>query len=363
MANFLPDYLAAAHDLCLMNHDILVELLRSGEDSGLFQQDFCFKDEADRNAFEESEDIFDWLDKTRRDDDYSLFLRRTVFPAVLSDLLHFIYEALETSRKAKLTVSYALIRKPLQESLCLLEWIISDPTNFVAHMRTRPQELRSQKAGGWEQHAKRIEDVLRLIGESRRFDATYLAKLRYDKKSEDSFDGICNLATHLITDHAALRTERLNINFIFSGWDEKLTQWYFLYSRLPYLLFYIRRLTEHVAVEFGKTDPVYLDDIERRVAAATILWWPAVPADYKCPQLETFVRVTEHDLVSSCVAHNYHIPKPNDLARMRATGAWPGESALRVRLRVARYKVLGLRRRIVVRLSARRMTKRPTRWP
>ena len=307
---------------------------------------FDFKDESDRKAFEASEDVFEWLDKTRRGDDFALFLRRTIFPAVLSDLLHFICEALEASQKAKLTVSYALIRKPLQENLCLLEWIVSDPSSFASHMRTRPQELRSQKAGGWEQHSKRIEDVLQLLGETRRFDAVYLARLRYDKKSEDSFDGVCNLAMHLFTDHAALRTDPLNINFIFSGWDEKLTQWYFLYSRLPYLLFYIRRLTEHVVAEFGKTDPVYLDDIERRVAAATILWWPAVLDDYKSPQIETFVSATAEQLAASCIAQKHPIPTPSDLERMRATGAWPNESSLGVSLREARYKAFALWRRI-----------------
>lgn len=351
MATFLPDYLKPAHDLCLLNHDILVELLRSGEQSGLFKQQFEFKDEVDRKTFEESENVFEWLDKTRRTDDLALFLRRTIFPAVLSDLLHFVYEALETSRKAKLTVSYALIRKPLQENLCLLEWIISDPSSFTSHMRTRPQELRSQKAGGWEPHSKRIDEVLRIIGEAQRFDAAYLARLRYDKKSEDSFDGACNLAMHLFTDHAALRTEPMNINFIFSGLDEKLSQWYFLYSRLPYLLFYIRRLTEYVAAEFGRTDPVYLDDIERRVAAATILWWPAVLEDYKSPQIETFVRATAERLAASCVAHKHPIPTPSDLQRMRDTGAWPGESSLGVGMREARYKALALWRRVEKRLE------------
>jgi hypothetical protein len=117
--NFLPDYLRPAHDLCLLNHDILVELLRSGEQSGAFVETFRFHNDQDRQELEKTDDIFEWFERTGRTEDRSRFLRRAVFPALLSDFLHFVYEALETSRKAKLNVSYALIRKPLQETAVL----------------------------------------------------------------------------------------------------------------------------------------------------------------------------------------------------------------------------------------------------
>jgi hypothetical protein len=57
-------------------------------------------------------------------------LKAVVLPAVLSDLLHFIYEALQCSRKGKLNVTYALIRRPIQESLYLLESIVLDAAGF-----------------------------------------------------------------------------------------------------------------------------------------------------------------------------------------------------------------------------------------
>lgn len=37
---FLPDCLIPAHNLCFMNHDILVELLRAGEEVQSFHQFF-----------------------------------------------------------------------------------------------------------------------------------------------------------------------------------------------------------------------------------------------------------------------------------------------------------------------------------
>src|SRR5262249_16209763 len=116
-----PAFLQKAHDLCFMNHDVLVHLLKAGEERGSFQHQFTFHDDADKRALDDAGDIFLWLDRTRSVADRASFLRRVVFPGVLSDFLHFIYEGLETSRKGKLNVTYALIRKPLQDALFLFE--------------------------------------------------------------------------------------------------------------------------------------------------------------------------------------------------------------------------------------------------
>jgi hypothetical protein len=78
----------------------------------------------------------------------------TIFPAVLSDMLHCFYEALEVSRKAKLTIAFMLVRKPLQESLFLLESVIIDRCDFAKKLTTDPVKLWSQGAGGVEVHAK-----------------------------------------------------------------------------------------------------------------------------------------------------------------------------------------------------------------
>jgi hypothetical protein len=94
-------------------------------------------------------------------------------------------------------------------------------------------KLWSQGVGGQEAHTRNIQKVLDTIGENGRFDAAYLAQLRYDKGATDGFDGICNKAMHLFTHHEAIRTEPMNINFIFSNWDSRRTQWSFIYSRLP----------------------------------------------------------------------------------------------------------------------------------
>ena len=323
--DFLPKYLVPSHNLCFLNHDILAELLCAWEKAGISSQKFTFYDNDDRQKFNCANDVFDWLENTGRESERSEFLKKVVFPALLSDFLHFIYEALVNSRKAKLNVTYALLRKPIQENLFLLEIIATDPDLFSSYLIENPLMLRAEKAGGLEVHTKRILNVLRVIQEEHRFDAQYLAQLRY-AKTEDGFDGICNHAIHLFTEHKNIRTEPLNINFIFSGEYEELTQWYFLYSRLPYILFYARRLVEYVCSTFVKTDPNYLANIERRLMAATLLWATNIEETYQHPKIDQFVEATRLQLEQECISYGYRKPNVKDLIHMQEYGTFPDEN-------------------------------------
>ena len=322
---FLPTQLIEAHDFCLLNHDVLVELLRSGEKHGAFLENIEFRDERDRQEYEASTDLFDWFERTARLEDRNRFLRRLIFPALLSDFLHFIYEALETSRKAKLIVSYALIRKPIQENLFVLEVIATGLDAFANSLAETPASLDPRRGRSLDSHVQRIGAALHVLGEEDRFDATYLAQLRYDKTVEDTFDGICNKAVHLFTSSSAIRTEPLNVNFIFSGREAKLTQWYYLYSRLPYILFYARRLVEHVCATLVQTVPNYLADIERRVAASALLWARNIDEAYRHPAIDRFVAETRARLVAECKSAGHREPTLHDLVQMRDSGTLPDD--------------------------------------
>lgn len=337
---FLPAKFLLGHELCFLTHDFLAKLISSAQQQGAFTERFVFRDEADRRAFEDAGDVFTWFEATRRTAERAAFMRRTIFPALLSDLLHFIYEALESSRKGKLNVSYALLRKPLQENLFILESIALDIDGFAAQLIDNPLLLRSQKAGGLDVHRRRIADVLTAIGQEKRFDAPYLAQLRYDKHSQDGFDGVCNTAMHLFTEHAAIRTESLNINFIFSGWEEKLTQWAYLYSRLPYLLAYAHSLAEHVFASVEQGYPAYFSEMTRRLSAATILWSTSLEEPYQHPLLARFAESVGIELDEMCRVDGWPQPTRSHLLRMRAIGAWPDESSIAVRLRTLRFSAL-----------------------
>jgi hypothetical protein len=325
---------------------VLVELLHSGEEYGIFTAAFEFRNEDERKLLSESADVFEWFERTERKSDRNDVLRRTLLRAVLSDFLHFIYEALETSRKGKLTTTYALLRKPLQDNLFLLEAIATDLDGFSEQFVENPLKLQARTAGDRAAHAKRIARVLEAIGESNRFDPDFLAEIRYDKSSDDSFAGSSNQALHLFTDHAAIRTEPLNVNFIFSDWEAMKTQWHYLYSRLPYALFYARRLVEHLCATFTQTDPEYLADVERRIAAATLLWAPNIDANYRHPAIDRLIQGTRTRLEAACAEAGHRPPHVSDLPAMAEEGRYPGEPRSGVLRRAAKYKLAALRQRL-----------------
>lgn len=333
----LPAKHETAHQLCFTIHDVMTQLLVSGRKAKAFHISIKFRDDADRQSLEASENIFDWLEHSRRAEERTTLLVNTVFPAVLGDMLHCFYEGLETSRKAKLGISYMLLRKPLQESLYVLESVVIDRYDFAEKLALDSLKLGSQKAGGVEVHTKRIQKVLDVLGETNRFDANYIARLRYDKEASDGFDGICNKAMHLFTTHKAILTEPLNINFIFSGPDSLLSQWSYLYSRLPYLLFYMHRIVEHICADIAPADPVYLQDMDRRISALILLWWDTIEPPYAEPRLRTFVLKTRDWLFQHCNDAGYRSPSRADLVEMADTGAYPGESRKSVAARNAKY--------------------------
>ena len=59
-------------------------------------------------------------------------LARDILQALMVDFLHFVYESLSAAKKGKISVAYALLRKPLTDMLLLLEQILVNRHEFIA---------------------------------------------------------------------------------------------------------------------------------------------------------------------------------------------------------------------------------------
>jgi hypothetical protein len=306
----LPVQFDAAHDLCLLAHDLMLQLIKDGGDIGVFNTQISLNDRNDKVALEQAPHLLDWLEQTGRVAERRKVLIGMVFPAVLSDMLSCIYEALECSRKGKLSQALILI----------------DREGFAQHLSDDPLKLRPKNSGGLPGHTKRIEAVLDVIEGGSRFEAAYIAQIRYDKTDLDSFDGICNKAMHLFTEHPAIRTEQMNVNFVFSDLAAKNSQWSFLYSRLPYLLLYLQSLVEHISLEFSTTTQEYREDVNRRLIALLSITWAATDFEYWSAPLERCASQSWNWLTSHCSDKDFPFPEPHQLERMAHTGALPGES-------------------------------------
>lgn len=333
----LPSNYQSAHDLCFLMHDIMLQALQSGESSDIFMTTLDISSE-DAEVLKSASNVFEWLDSQGRTEDKIKILRATVLRAVLSDALHCIYEALKCSQKGKLNITYMLIRKPIQESLYLIEAMRLDDNAFSSSLTENPLALRPKNAGGVDNHIKRVSNVISLLGDDPRLNGEYIARLRYDKNVEDNFDGICNLAMHLFTEHKAIKTENLNVNFIFSDWESKLTQWSYLYSRLPYLLYYFYMLVESTLSKVAKTPNDYLFDMQRRIIASVCLWWEDVGEAYRSEELFKFYKLSKIWLDKHCIDNGFATPRKKDLVNMAYDGSFPGETDDSVKARLEHFK-------------------------
>lgn len=266
---------------------------------------------------------------------------------MLSDALHCIYEALKCSEKGKLNITYMLIRKPIQESLYLVESMHLDDNAFAMSMSENPLTLRPKNAGGIDNHIKRVSDVICSLDGGSGLNGEYIARMRYDKTVEDNFDGICNLAMHLFTEHKAIKTQNLNVNFIFSGWESKLTQWSYLYSRLPYLLYYFYILIENVLSKVARTPSSYIFDMQRRITASICLWWDDVEENYRSDGLFKFYTISKLWLDHHCIENGYQMPKKKDLKLMAKKGIFPGETESSFKMRNDYFNLLSELARVI----------------
>jgi hypothetical protein len=241
MEIFLPEQYSFAHDFCLYLHDYLANFIVYGEDVEAFQVEFDLESEEDAAELSGLEGIWvgEWLAEKGYTDILGELLLKTLFPALLADFCQFIYEALNCSQRARLTVAYVLLRKPLKENLTYLEWLLADPEGLLTTLYNEPaSELALHKLVPRKRALNVIKDAVGRTVYSDVYDADFIYNLRFNKAAHYSFDQLWHKAVHLVTTHRLLETEPQNLNFIFSGDEARLSQWHHLYSFLPLLLFY-----------------------------------------------------------------------------------------------------------------------------
>jgi len=252
MGYFLPQEYKELHNLCFYLHNILVQVAKEGEKKKLFHTLYNIKKISDIQAIEDNDDILEWLCNNGYEDEFKSIIIKQVLIATISDYCHYIYEALKCSEKSKLAITYTLLRKPLKDNLLLFEWIIANRNEFVENFQKDSNFYAIDKVDSNKKKVF-IEYSVNQINYGQTFNAAFVYSLRYSKKAEYSLERLWNLANHVVTTCQYYKTESLNLNFIFSGADSKESQWNYLYSVLPYLLFYTVEVIQVVLdQEIGK---------------------------------------------------------------------------------------------------------------
>jgi hypothetical protein len=260
-----------SHGYCFFVHDQMVDILRDIETRNIVSVTINFTDprHADVISTLKDESLTNWLDENgyRADVDELIFRKTAV--ALMSDFCHFMFEALDSAARGKLTVSYALLRKPLKDNLYYLEWMLADRAGFLYEYRKNTSSMDVQKAS----IEKRLSLITAALGRTLTrewIDPGFLYELRYDKSVPWGFEHAWQQATHLVTTHPTFATSEMNLNFIFSTDEDRETQTRFMYSFLPPIMYYALEVMGGVVSAFSI--PVDLDNVSqaRRVSGLAL---------------------------------------------------------------------------------------------
>ncbi|MES2927014.1 MAG: hypothetical protein V4843_09360 [Pseudomonadota bacterium] len=234
----LPPKYWKAHEFCFHLHDQMVQLLIQYEESGAHNLvlDAIRRALADSGVTHFDVDPLQLLKERDLVQPYRHLIVSHLTLGLTSDMLHFIFEALTCFEKRKFAVGFALLRKPLKENLLFLSWLLADEDDFI----TRFESNTSSTMNG-VQPERRVEILSAAVSRLAVKDAfagDFLNDLIFSKSHERSFEPLWQRASHLVTSQGSqLRTEDLNINFIFhDARSDHLFE--LLYENLPYLLLY-----------------------------------------------------------------------------------------------------------------------------
>jgi hypothetical protein len=234
---YLPEKHHSSHKNCEFLLQQIEDFVSRKEYSVLRTQTVQFDDEP---VLLEGEDILDYLDRIGRRDQHETILKNAILGGVISDSVHFLQLAFHASLQRRLTVTFALIRKPFcYNLLVILRAFLTE--DFFQSFNTK-ENFDTTKLSNDD---KKL--LLKTSGSilATPMDTDVLYEIIFDNTSPDSIINMSNRALHPSTTQNKVNlTGRKNLNFVFSNEENIDSQWDYLYKKLPFLLLYFNELLE-----------------------------------------------------------------------------------------------------------------------
>lgn len=258
----LPEEYHNANNVAAHIYDQLTDLVSNDAHSQYFKHTPFKVPPGEESTLEaiksENTGILDWLRQKGMNEELEVVLVKHVTLSILSDISNFLYESLNNAQKGKMTVAYALLRKPFTDELLLLEQILIDSEKFIqnffhkgdidlydpASRRNSPDKNAIVEAA----HKRIVFPIL---------SSEMIYQLRYDKSYSAGINGISNQALHIVTADRAYKTLDQNLNFVFSGPDDQARYLKHYYYFVPLLLIYAAAIADEIMFQF-------LPEIERK---------------------------------------------------------------------------------------------------
>lgn len=210
----------------------------------------------------DGEHILDYLIRVNKSDKHDEIISSNILNAVIADTCQFLQISLFASLQQRVTVTFSLLRKPFVYNLLVILrlYLTSDFLEKFNKEESFDTTRLSQK------------DIIELLNISERLLSSKSIKAEdvynfvFNAALPDSLVNMSNKAIHPSTTRNKNNvTEIQNINFMFSTKDNIMTQWDYLYRRLPFLLLYLNEILEFIMLDHVNLDKtIYTDRLTER---------------------------------------------------------------------------------------------------
>jgi hypothetical protein len=224
---------------CWYIHDVILSIFHDCiEDDKLITR-IDFENILQAKESKKTKDIIGWLYNNGKSEEANIILGKRIFHAILGDMMNFIYESLNTIEKGKITVSLALLRKPIRDNLLYLEWLLSNSDEFIRLVYDADIDKYAIEYVDILKKQKIIEEAINLLDNNDFFDlmdGKVYYDLRYNKEAGNSLQKVWDKANHLVTTRKHNRSQEFNFVFIDEQNHKEFIDYY--YKQVPHLLFY-----------------------------------------------------------------------------------------------------------------------------
>lgn len=258
---YIPESFWIQHDQCELMINQIEEFITDETYDELRVQKINLPPET---LINEEENVLDYLIRINKFEERDRLIQNTLINALLGDTCYFLQEAISCSKKKRLSVTFALLRKPLIEHLLVFLRIM-----FEDNFWDKFNNEASFDATKVNEENKRIlikESLQHLIA-AKSFTDTELYDMIFNKDEPESLLNLSNKALHLSTTRNKNNmTDIQNLNFIFANQTDIENLWVFLYNRLPALLIYYSEVIDALIFSILELpDEVFTKRMSRRL--------------------------------------------------------------------------------------------------
>lgn len=258
---FLPKKYWKQHDQCELILRQIEDFVTDGTYKELKMQKINL---SSKPEFRNNENVLDFLLRTDRVDAHDKLVMNSLIYALIADVSYFLQEAILCSKKKRLSVTFALLRKPFVYHLIVFLRIMFED-DFMKKFNF--QDSFDSTALKEEDKRDLIKQSLPFLFAARSLTEDDLYDSIFNQDNPNSIVNISNKALHLSTTrYKNNKTEIQNLNFIFANQRDIVKLWDYLYIQLPALfLYYVEIIDALVFSIVDLPEQTYTNRIKERL--------------------------------------------------------------------------------------------------